>query len=828
MSDQQVPERPDIKGYEVLEVLGRGGMGVVYKARQRSLGRIVALKMLLAGAHAGPRELARFRAEAEALARLGHPHIVPIYEVGEQDGLPFFSMEYVDGGSLADQVGQPIPVLAAAQLIETLARSMHAAHERGIVHRDLKPANVLLQKIGVRSEELGAKREEAGGMTKAHSAPDSALLAPGSFIPKIADFGLAKKLDDAVAGPTVSGTILGTPSYMAPEQAGAGGKRVGPAADVYALGAILYELLTGRPPFKATTGLDTLLQVVTAEPTPPTQLRPRTPRDLETIALKCLAKAPEGRYATALALAEDLRSFQENRVIAARPAGVVERLGKWSRRHPTLAVSIVAALMVCLLAGYFGYEVRRAEELRQADALQRTEQAAMDRQREILEKGLQAAILGDLPTADVAIAEAEALGTSGGDLAMLKGQVAYLRGHYVVAIDYLQRAIKLKPTSVAPLAMLALVYFDFGDWEGEHECLLTMNKLTPVTYEDFLFKGYAEAIGDSVQGLKTLDEAAKKRPSVIANVMRAHMRTRRAMETGQAEFAEEAIKGIDGARQLLADNPNILRKSLYARLAAAVAYEQSGPTFSERRQAVLKEAGDDARALGPYIAQPNMGWALWQYNRYIGQEDAMLGPLKGATATSSDPTCAYAYGMILYHRGDLKGALAALQSRKGNAETDMAMLFVLAELPDGPRRAREAFDAMTYKDATILTVSQNVLRLLGRKAEAAARCRDYRSRPDLFPESQTPVFNALLDYGAGALAEADLLKVAAGTRRTQCYAHFTIGLTRLADGDRAGARQSLRQALATKFFYLFVYDVSRVLLERLERDADWPPWIPHY
>jgi serine/threonine protein kinase len=307
---------PSIPGYEILGELGRGGMGVVYNARDIKLNRLVALKMILAGGHAGAADLARFRAEAEAIARLQHPHIVQIYEVGEHRGLPCFSLEYCSNGSLEKKLaGTPLAAKEAAAVVEKLARAMHAAHEKGVVHRDLKPANILLGEDGT---------------------------------PKVTDFGLAKRLE--AVGQTATGAVMGTPSYMAPEQAGGKGKQVGPPADVYALGAILYELLTGRPPFRAPSALDTLLQVVADDPVPPTQFQTRTPRDLETICLKCLQKEPPKRYGSALALAEDLRRFQEGKPILARPVGRVERGIKWVRRQPALA-SLLAAVTLTLVAG---------------------------------------------------------------------------------------------------------------------------------------------------------------------------------------------------------------------------------------------------------------------------------------------------------------------------------------------------------------------------------------------------------------------------------------------------------------------------------------------
>ncbi len=290
-----------VPGYEILGELGRGGMGVVYKAKQVALNRVVALKMILGGAHAGPDELVRFRTEAEAVAQLQHPNIVQVYDVGECEGRPFFSLEFVEGGSLDQKLNRKAQkAKEAAALVEILARAMHSAHDKGIVHRDLKPANVLLTADGT---------------------------------PKIADFGLAKRLADD-SGQTQSGSVMGTPSYMAPEQAAGRVEDMGPATDVYALGAILYDALTGRPPFKGATVVDTLNQVRNDEPMPPSRLQPRVPRDLETICLKCLQKSPRKRYVSAEALAEDLRRFLAGEPILARPMGRAERMWRWCRRNP--------------------------------------------------------------------------------------------------------------------------------------------------------------------------------------------------------------------------------------------------------------------------------------------------------------------------------------------------------------------------------------------------------------------------------------------------------------------------------------------------------------
>jgi serine/threonine protein kinase len=388
---------PRIPGYQVLGFLGRGGMGVVYKGRQVGLNRLVALKMIQAGGAASPEELARFRTEAEAVARLQHPNIVQIHEVGEQQGRPFFSLEFVAGGTLAERLaGTPQPPRGAAELVETLARAIHAAHQRGIVHRDLKPANVLLQQDLTRRRK-GAKEEHnpkteaenigASGAFPPFSSDLCALASLREVLPKITDFGLAKLLDGE-AGQTTTGAPLGTPSYMAPEQARGQKDRIGPAADVYALGAILYELLTGRPPFRAETALSTLEQVRELDPVPPRRLQPKVPGDLETICLKCLQKEPQRRYATALELADDLRRFQAGEPVRARPTPAWERGLKWAKRRPALAallgVSGAAALTVLVVVLVANARLKRqweyADEKRREAETQRQQARANFRQ----------------------------------------------------------------------------------------------------------------------------------------------------------------------------------------------------------------------------------------------------------------------------------------------------------------------------------------------------------------------------------------------------------------------------------------------------------------
>src|SRR5579883_353175 len=328
---ERVLTLPTPPGYEVIAELGRGGMGVVYKARQIKADRIVALKMILTGDGAGQKERERFRIESEAVAKLDHPNIIHIFEVNEYDNRPYFSLEYCPGGSLAKKLaGTPLPQREAATIVQQLARAMATAHKLGVIHRDLKPANVLLAEDGTA---------------------------------KIGDFGLAKKLD-IEGGQTLTGTgdIIGTPSYMPPEQALGRSKQAGPGVDIYALGAILYELLTGRPPFLAATTLDTILQVIGTEPVPVRQVQPTVSRDLETICLKCLQKRVTSRYASAGDLADDLDRFLKGEPIKARPIRAWERSWRWAKRNPALAVSYgLIALVAALGFGGILWQYLRAE-----------------------------------------------------------------------------------------------------------------------------------------------------------------------------------------------------------------------------------------------------------------------------------------------------------------------------------------------------------------------------------------------------------------------------------------------------------------------------------
>jgi serine/threonine-protein kinase len=489
-------------------------MGVVYKARQLGLNRLVALKMILTGGHAGERELARFRSEAEAVARLQHPNIVQIHEVGEQNGLPYFSLELVEGSSLAARLkGTPQPARSAAQLLETLARAVHAAHECGIVHRDLKPANILLTADGV---------------------------------PKVTDFGLAKYLERgtgpadeshprAAGALTQTGAILGSPSYMAPEQAAGNNDQVGPAADVYSLGAILYEMLTGRPPFVAETPFDTVMLVVGQEPVPPRRLQPKVPRDLETICLECLQKEPRKRYASSQALAEDLHRFLQGEPILARPTSLLERTLKWVRRRPAVAGSLAAvAVALAVLVGVilafnlqlqeerdYALDQRNAADQARADAEARRDEA---KQKAIEARRQRRQALANLRLARQVLDEYVTKVTQDQRLSM-PGLEELRRDWLLAAQKYYRKFLKQggrDPAVRAERARAHLLLAGVTEKIGSHRKALGLyrrgiNILIPLTRKSPHHAGYQHDLAACYHGLSSqYDKTGAKRRAVKA------------------------------------------------------------------------------------------------------------------------------------------------------------------------------------------------------------------------------------------------------------------------------------------------------------------------
>jgi tetratricopeptide (TPR) repeat protein len=819
--------------FEVVREIGRGGMGVVYEARQVSLNRPVALKVLSGTLGLTPTAVQRFRREAEAAARLHHTNIVPVYATGDQDGTHFYAMELIEGPSLdhvirqlrpqtagpSGQGDQLPPALGAtgpyihggdaaaptaglsssslssdghyfdtvARLVAEVADALDYAHKQGVVHRDVKPSNL--------------------------------LLAPAGRL-SLNDFGLARVLEQP--GMTVTGEFVGTPAYMSPEQITAGRVPLDHRTDVYSLGATLYELLTLRPPFTGARRDQVLAQILQKEPPAPRRVNRKVPVDLETICLKAMEKDPDQRYQTAGQLAEDLRRYVNRFAILARRAGPIRRLAKWVRRRPAVAVALASALMLALAAGFFAYQAHVAERQRR----QQEQQLLAEKRQNAIEKALLVAMSGDLAAADKAIREAELLGASTGQVRMLRGQVAMHRGQMQEAVGHLEKAVELLPESVAARSMLLVAYFYVGRQEKADPLFADIQRLPLTTPEDYLFKGYAEAQYDPECGLTTLDEAIRRHPSTLARVIRAEVRVYRAMSTADPADIERALEDASAAQLMLPESPVALWLSLWAQLAAAGAYEEAGQ--KEKQQAALAQAASHANTLKRFATLPDAVYGRWCYLQYTGQEEVALEELRKLTEQTDHAYVAFLYMALLYKRGEFAKALAVADRRRGNYEVDFMRAFVLAEMPGGRDRALQAYhDLKPRTPPGILQVhNQTILRLLGHKPDAVAASLESRKQVEQSPFAAMGHLQRLLDYNSELISADELLRGVGASKWGQCTAHWCIALTKLAEGDRPGAREHFRKAVATRVFLLRSYELSRMLLARMEQDPTWPTWIP--
>ncbi|MCI0744869.1 MAG: protein kinase [Verrucomicrobia subdivision 3 bacterium] len=769
--------------YELLEEIARGGMGIVWRARQVSLNRTVAVKMILGGEFASREQALRFRAEAEAAARLQHPNIVRIHETGEVAGQAYFSMDYIEGKSLSELVrDKPFPAKRAAAYVQRIAEATHYAHEHGILHRDLKPSNVLIDE---------------------HDQP------------RITDFGLAKRVERE-SFMTVTGQVLGSPSFMPPEQADAKRGKAGRYSDVYALGGILFYLVTGRAPFIAGTVAETLHHVLNTEPVSPRLLNPSVPADIATICLKCLEKDPAKRYQTAQQLVDELTRFLNGEPIQARPVGRAEKTWRWCRRHPAVSIAIACAILAAVIASLFGAQARRVQN-----------QLACEQKQNALDKALLMAWSGDLDATEAAIRELELTGASVGSVRMLRGSVAIHRGDYREAVQHLEQAWKLSPQSMAACAMLIQTYIMLGRWDQAQPMLKSLERLTPRTPEDFLFKGSLDAMVDPAKGLESLNEAVRLRPTGIGRLSRASARMMLAQDTGRIEDAEAALADINASRTVLPSNPGLIALSLGTHLIAASIYEEH--QSMEKRAAVWHQAELDAAALEQF---PTNQAAVFARAMYLKRSSNDWTPLEKLTASPDDGGNSwlnYLRVVALYRRGDWQAALDEVnRSAERIYSGDWMRGYILAELPDGPELARKECYRLCelHPSSWDIGAFQTTLLLLGRREGAIAICRKFRERGPVLPPSQKEWSKRLLDYLCADASEAELLKAVGASRNKLCEAHFFIGLTRLADGDRDGARKHFRASVATRVAIYFDYDWSGAFLARLEKDPNWPPWIP--
>jgi hypothetical protein len=639
----------------------------------------------------------------------------------------------------------------------------------------------------------------------------------------ILDWGLAKPMDQSRIVPdpknralatlpeddaltTCTGSILGTPAYMSPEQA-AGRGELGPASDVFSLGATLYTVLTGRPPFQGSRVAEVLARAVEGGFARPTRVNPRIPRPLEMICLKAMTFQPEARYASARELAEDIERW-----IAGKLAHEARRRWVWG------SLSAGLFLVVLLVAAFYAWRDFAARQIHLADTADRAWKAALG---------------GDLETAEQAISEAERAGASTGQVHMLRGQIALHRGQSSEARRHLEQAVRLLRESVSARGMLAAAYAYDGDWERYDQMIREMDKLTPSTPEDFLFKGYAEANLEPTLGLQTINQAFDRRPVMgIALLLRSYVRAYVAQDTDDPEVAEGAALDARYAKELLRANPAALWVRLQAHLAKAGVHEHRGE--SDQRRAELELAGKDADALKPFTALPEPVVYRWLYFREVGREEDVLEELRLASERTDHVYVTFCYALTLYRRagpGDLEKALRVLENKHGTYN-DRLLPFVLAEhdyqnkdnWPAGARKAAKDF-AERVQDGAAAMEAQDVLYLLGNKEEALNASRKLLKQPWRFYTLRREPLLACLRYNAGDLPEDELIGGANGSRWNQCLAHYYLAMAKLADGDRRGAQEHFDKVIKTRAFQWGPYDLAWVFQARLAKDPTWPRWI---
>lgn len=829
-------------------------MGVVFEARQVSLNRRVALKVLSSGTIFSGSAIQRFRREAEAAAGLHHTNIVPIYATGEENGVYFYAMEFVEGPSL-DQVirrieqqrtaansgrtaaesnqrdSEPLAATIAfgggprdsmpasdnnrsapeadgasfeawASIVAEVAEGLHYAHQRGVIHRDIKPSNLLLS--------VSPDQADAGGSESAHGRLS------------ISDFGLARILEQP--GMTMTGEFIGTPAYMSPEQIAAGRVPIDHRTDIYSLGATLYELLTLRRPFAGRDRDQVLVQILRNDPVSPRTVDRKIPLDLETICLKAMEKDPARRYPTAAALADDLRRFANRFAIAARRAGPIERMQKWARRHPGVAVALIGVLILSVGIGFFADQARRIARDR-----------ILERRDGALEKALLLTFATDIAGAEKAIDEAEQLGASPTQLHVLQGQIAlWFLYENEKAVRHLKQAVRLEPKNVSALSLLALAYLSSGQLDPFERTMADVRRLEPQTFEDFLHKGRVFVYMDRKLGLAMIDEAIRRRPSPFGFFVRAGARADMANDSGDPAMARLAIEDAMLAKSMLPDNPAVLDTSAYAHLAAMGIFQSAG---LEREAMAARAQGEkDALALEGWVERrPEVAFNCAFFRLKLGSADRGLELLQKAAALRATSSTMLALACTLYREGKFsEGAdvLFRYRTEQGlDPFLECCRAYIVLELPNGKAQAKRIYDDIVAQQPSGIArhFALVILLLLGDTDLASQGYQQELQRPEQWTSwfgFSPDHLHKFFEFGAG-LATSEQLEAASGSSRwSQNTSQFLIALKRLSQGDREGAKTHLRKCLQSDNFFGPEAWWGQAFLERLDQDPAWPAWIP--
>jgi tetratricopeptide (TPR) repeat protein len=802
--------------YRLLQVIGEGGMGRVFMAEQtRPVKRMVAVKLVRAGMDT-KQVLARFEAERQALALMDHPNIAKVLDAGTTDGgQPFFVMELVRGVPITQFCDErKLSVEDRLAVFQQVCAAVQHAHQKGVIHRDLKPSNILVE---------------------SHD---------GKPVPKVIDFGLAKALTALPLTDrtlfTQFGAVLGTPMYMAPEQAEFGALDIDTRADVYALGVLLYELLTGTTPLQKErlerAAWDEICRVIKEEEpetpsarlstvegragvaarrqTEPARLNRFVRGDLDWIVMKALEKDRNRRYPTATALAADLGRFLSHQPVEAGPPTVRYRLQKFLRRHRGRVVA-TAVVGLALAVGGVGL-------IWGVVATERRKEAAVSA---AMERGLLAALSGDFAAAEAAAADAERAGASPGQVRMLQGQIAFSRGDTTGAVGHLERAAELLPRSVAVRGMLAYVYGYQGDAAKFHAMLEQLDHLPVATPQDALFKGLGESTLDAERGVRTLDAAfGRGHHSVIVRLVQADARASYLQQVrADPASADTAVEDASAARSLLSGNPAALKTSLRTHMIAAFVYRRAGA--ADKGDVALKQARADFDALERFWDRPDVATVRYYYLREYGPPGEALKYIRRVYEKVKDPTVAYNYAQALYLNGDFRAA-ADVSAAHNDQDLDWVRLLAVAEA-DGPEEAFRLYQAMAAKGLSAWEVYNGalVLYLLNREADARQAAGALLADPARFPPLRRAQFRRALGFLAGESTPAEFLNPEDMNRGDQSNAHVTVGLTYLATGDRGAARKEFEATRDLWVIDFIPYDMACLLLSRMDKDKVWPPWI---
>ena len=789
--------------FELIRELGRGGMGIVYEARQASLNRRVALKVLKAGLGLTTEAVTRFRREAAAAAKLHHTNIVPIYATGEDGEYHFYAMELIAGTSL-DRT-----LRAAKMQREQGELKPHSAQEnsspsnpvatKSATTRDPRAATTV---AATRSDSQEAKplgssdpgettttlssgsayfdqvarmfAEVADGLEHAHQQgiihrdikPSNLLVSPQERL-HLTDFGLARVLEEP--GMTVTGEFMGSPRYMSPEQIAAGRAPLDHRTDIYSLGATLYEAMTLTPPFQWERRDQIIAQILHKEPKRPRALDRKIPPDLETICLKAMDKDPDRRYQTAGAMAADLDRFVKRFAITARPAGPIRRTVIWARRHPALACALTVTLLACTVALFFAYQSRVSEDKR----------LAQERQGAV-EKAFALAMSGDFKSANKAIDAAELLHTSPGQIHMLRGELELHQGNNSEAVEHLKQAVRLLPNSVAARALLASAYIWDAKYENYDATVTEMERMTPSTPQDYLFKGQAEIYGEPERGLPVLDEAVRLLPtSPLARMIRAEARATLATDSGSPADAQAAIDDMEMAKAWLPGNAYGLEISLWAHMTAALVFGDAGQR--DREQAAWKQAELDCKALKTFGDLPTAVAYRFFFLHYAERPGIELEAERRASEKIKDNLVGYFNALVLYEQGKFAQGLEAMdRNRKGpEINGDCVRALLLAEFPDATNRLQQAFQEYTNRYRTASTWAPLFPLLLGATAESRAESLELVQQTNRLPRLRREFYLRLVKYQAGIMPEQDFVDSLGTSRWNRIEGQFFIALTHL-------------------------------------------------